>query len=184
MEVPTAMGRPKAVLVLDAELREQLETLVNSRSLPAGLVRRAKIILLSASGKTNREIARQPETRSLRTAHRTNRAIQRKFTKKHHAVQQLAKKLSLAADQPERHRQVESPTFFAQIGRCQVNRDALSVRELISTIARRRFDAFATLFHRIGGETYDLEVLHARRAHIDFHFHRMRINSIHRRADF
>jgi transposase len=62
MEVPIAMGRPKATLVLDAELREQLESLANSRSLPAGLVRRAKIILLSASGKTNREIARQLET--------------------------------------------------------------------------------------------------------------------------
>src|SRR5260221_10101254 len=62
MEVPMAMGRPKAVLVLDAELREQLESLANSRSLPAGLVRRAKIILLSASGKTNMEIARQLET--------------------------------------------------------------------------------------------------------------------------
>ena len=46
-----AMGRPKAALVLDAELREQLESLANSRALPAGLVRRAKIILLSASGK-------------------------------------------------------------------------------------------------------------------------------------
>ena len=57
-----AMGRPKAVLVLDAELREQLESLANSRSLPAGLVRRAKNILLSASGKTNRGIARQLET--------------------------------------------------------------------------------------------------------------------------
>ena len=33
-----------------------------TRSHPAGLVRRAKIILLSASGKTNREIARQLET--------------------------------------------------------------------------------------------------------------------------
>src|ERR1700675_2790606 len=62
MEVPMAMGRPKAVLVLDAELREQLESLANSRSLPAGLVRRGKIILLSGSGKTNREIARQLET--------------------------------------------------------------------------------------------------------------------------
>src|SRR5258708_30448830 len=62
MEVPMAMGRAKAVLVLDAELREQLESLANSRSLPAGLVRRAKIILLSASGKTNVEIARQLET--------------------------------------------------------------------------------------------------------------------------
>ena len=57
-----AMGRPKAALVLDSELREQLESLANSRSLPAGLVRRAKIILLSASGKTNREVARQLET--------------------------------------------------------------------------------------------------------------------------
>jgi transposase len=56
------MGRPKAVLVLDAELHEQLESMANSRSLPAGLVRRAKIILLSASGKTNREIGRQVET--------------------------------------------------------------------------------------------------------------------------
>ena len=57
-----AMGRPKALLVLDAEQREQLESFANSRSLPAGPVRRAKIILLSASGKTNREVARQLET--------------------------------------------------------------------------------------------------------------------------
>ena len=57
-----AMGRPKATLVLDSELREQLGSLANSRSLPSGLVRRAKIILLSASGKNDREIARQLET--------------------------------------------------------------------------------------------------------------------------
>jgi putative transposase len=62
MEVPMAMGRPKATFVLDSELREQRESLASSRSLPAGLVRRAKIILLSASGKTNVEIARQLET--------------------------------------------------------------------------------------------------------------------------
>ena len=57
-----AMGRPKTILVLDSELREQLESLANSRSLPAGLVRRARIILLCASGKTNLEIAQQVET--------------------------------------------------------------------------------------------------------------------------
>ena len=56
-----AMGRPKTALVLDAEQREQLESLANSRSLPAGLVSRAKIVLLSASGKTNLEIAQQLE---------------------------------------------------------------------------------------------------------------------------
>jgi len=49
-------------LILDAELREQLESLASSRSLPAGLVRRAKIILLSATGKTNVEIAEELET--------------------------------------------------------------------------------------------------------------------------
>ena len=54
-----AMGRPKAALVLGAEQREQLESLAKSRSLPSGLVSRARIIVLSASGKTNTEIARQ-----------------------------------------------------------------------------------------------------------------------------
>ncbi len=54
-----ALGRPKARLVLRAEQREQLERLVKSRSLPAGLVSRARIILLSAAGKTNMQIARQ-----------------------------------------------------------------------------------------------------------------------------
>ena len=56
-----AMGRPKAALALDSELREQLECLASSRSLPAGLVRRAKIVLLSAAGKANVEIAQQLE---------------------------------------------------------------------------------------------------------------------------
>jgi len=32
-----AMGRPKAALVLDSELRARLESLANSRSLPAGV---------------------------------------------------------------------------------------------------------------------------------------------------
>src|ERR1039457_671348 len=59
MGVPMAMGRPKAVLVLNPQQREQLESLASSRSLPAGLVRRARIILLSAAGKTNMQIARQ-----------------------------------------------------------------------------------------------------------------------------
>src|SRR5579863_6956320 len=57
MEVPMAMGRPKAALVLSPERREQLESMASSRSLPAGLVNRVRIILMSASGKTNQEIA-------------------------------------------------------------------------------------------------------------------------------
>ena len=59
MGVLMAMGRPKAALVLSPEQREQLEALGSSRSLPAGLVSRARIVLLSAAGKTNLQIARQ-----------------------------------------------------------------------------------------------------------------------------
>jgi Winged helix-turn helix len=53
------MGRPKAVLVLSAEQRAQLESMASSRSLPAGLVTRVRIVLLSAAGKMNQQIARQ-----------------------------------------------------------------------------------------------------------------------------
>ena len=56
--VSMAMGRPKAALILRPEQREQLEGMASSRSLLAGLVSRARIILLSASGKTNLQIAR------------------------------------------------------------------------------------------------------------------------------
>jgi putative transposase len=59
MEVPMAMGRPKATLLLSSEQRQQLESMASSRSLPVGLVTRVRIILLSASGRTNQQIARQ-----------------------------------------------------------------------------------------------------------------------------
>src|SRR5258708_32272792 len=59
MEVPMAMGRPKAVLVWSAEQRAQLESMASSRSLPAGLGTRVRIVLLSAAGKMNQQIARQ-----------------------------------------------------------------------------------------------------------------------------
>ena len=54
-----AMGRPKAKLALSATDREQLEGLANSRSLPAGLVNRARIVLFSAGGMTNQQIGRR-----------------------------------------------------------------------------------------------------------------------------
>lgn len=57
-----ALGRPKAVLVLSVGQREQLESLASSRSLPAGLVTRARMILMSAAGINNQEIARQLRT--------------------------------------------------------------------------------------------------------------------------
>jgi putative transposase len=50
-------GRPKAQLILTDEEKEQLEAIKRSRTLPAGLVRRAEIVLHSASGLSNTEIS-------------------------------------------------------------------------------------------------------------------------------
>lgn len=52
-------GRPKRELGLRVEEREQLEALVRSRSQPAGLVRRARIVLQAAAGEANSAIAKR-----------------------------------------------------------------------------------------------------------------------------
>ena len=54
-----AIGRPKPQLQLSTEVKKQLETIANSRSLPYAQVRRAQIILLSAQGLTNTAIAKK-----------------------------------------------------------------------------------------------------------------------------
>ncbi len=53
------LGRPKPRLVLPVEQRSHLEGLAASRSLSHGLVMRVRIILLSASGMTNKAVAAQ-----------------------------------------------------------------------------------------------------------------------------
>jgi transposase len=52
-------GRPVKPLEVSAHERTQLEALVGSRSLPHGLVRRARIVLLSADGVPTAEIAKR-----------------------------------------------------------------------------------------------------------------------------
>jgi|SRR5579863_5422941 len=53
------MGRPNQVVVLTADETEQLEALARSRSMPHSLVRRARIVLLSAAGVPNGTIAQR-----------------------------------------------------------------------------------------------------------------------------
>jgi len=50
-------GRPKKVIVLSSEEREQLIAIANSRSLPHGLARRACVVLLDADGLSSNAIA-------------------------------------------------------------------------------------------------------------------------------
>ena len=51
-------GRPLAPLELHEQTRKQLQSILDSRSLPQALVRRAKVILLAADGWPNHPIAR------------------------------------------------------------------------------------------------------------------------------
>src|ERR1700680_5044043 len=53
------MGRPNKALLIGEADRLQLHALVRSRSMPHSLVRRARIVLLSGEGQSNREVARR-----------------------------------------------------------------------------------------------------------------------------
>src|ERR1700736_506150 len=52
------MSRPNKALLIGEADRLQLHALVRSRSMPHSLVRRARIVLLSGEGQSNREVAR------------------------------------------------------------------------------------------------------------------------------
>ena len=51
------IGRPKAPLVLAEEERLQLQSIASSRSLPHGLVQRARLVLMAADGLSNGAIS-------------------------------------------------------------------------------------------------------------------------------
>ncbi len=50
-------GRPKTPIILSDQEQEQLRAMLNSRSLPHGLITRAQIVLMAAEGTTNNEIS-------------------------------------------------------------------------------------------------------------------------------
>ena len=50
-------GRPKQLIQLTDDARADLEIFSRSRSLPQGLVQRARIILMAAQGESNSGIA-------------------------------------------------------------------------------------------------------------------------------
>ena len=57
-------GRPKAELVLEASEQVQLISITRSRSVPATLVQRARIVLACAAGESNSAVARRFELRN------------------------------------------------------------------------------------------------------------------------
>jgi putative transposase len=70
------MGRPKQPLVLSREESQQLRAVATSRSLPHGLVMRARIVLLSASGMNNQAIAARLDLNPVTVGHWRRRFLQ------------------------------------------------------------------------------------------------------------
>jgi putative transposase len=69
-------GRPKPPLVLSPEESQQLRAIAASRTLPHGLVMRARIILLSASGMSNQAIVARLHLNQVTVGHWRRRFLQ------------------------------------------------------------------------------------------------------------
>jgi hypothetical protein len=117
--------------------------------------------------------------RGKRTSDGAHAAVQRKLAQEHALVERLAEKMTHAASQTQRHRQIERRAFFTNIGGSEVDRNALAMRKLERTVSQCGFDALAAFLHGVVGKTHHIEVLHARGAYVYFHFHNIGVNSIH-----
>jgi putative transposase len=60
--IEMTLGRPKPPMTMSPQVEAELRSIANSRVLPHGLVRRARIVLLAVEGLDNQTIARQVGT--------------------------------------------------------------------------------------------------------------------------
>jgi putative transposase len=141
-----AIGRPKAELVLSEEESVQLSSLARSRSLSHALVARAKVILWSAEGVSNSEIAGR-----LRWTQATVGKWRRRFLERR--VQGLYDEL-----RPGRPRSIEDEQVAALLKRTLSRkpktathwtvREAARASGISKSTVHRLFQAFALQPHR------------------------------------
>src|SRR5688572_9634891 len=73
-------GRPRSTLVLSEDERMQLESTMRSRSLPAALTQRAKIVLACAAGAANSSVAKRFETTNATVGKWRERFVERRMS--------------------------------------------------------------------------------------------------------
>jgi transposase len=78
-DTATAMGRPKAELVLSEAEHAQLSSMARSRSIPAALALRARIVLAAAEGTPNSAIAERLQTNGKTAGKWRTRFIERRI---------------------------------------------------------------------------------------------------------
>jgi putative transposase len=141
-----ANGRPKSELVLSEDERIQLSSLAGSRSLPHAIVSRAKVVMWSAEGMTNSDIAVR-----LGWTNATVGKWRRRF---------LERRLAGLYDElrPGRPRTIEDEKIAALLKRTLSSkpkagthwtvRDAARANGLSKSTVHRLFQAFAVQPHR------------------------------------
>ncbi len=77
------MGRPKTELSLSAEEQQQLQSIARSRSLPAALTLRAKLVLACAEGAANSAVAARHAVTQVTVGKWRRRFIERRITGLH-----------------------------------------------------------------------------------------------------
>jgi hypothetical protein len=95
-------------------------------------------------------------------------AVERKLAQKGVIGERLAEKSSLASEDAERHRKIEGRAFLANVGRRQIDGNALRRGEIEAAIFERGLDALAALFNGDVGQSDHVKITHA--AGTDIHF--------------
>jgi len=139
-------GRPKPALKLTPEEQTQLSSLAVSRTLPHALVSRAKLVLWSAEGKSNSEIARRLHWRNATVGKWRQRFVQ-------HRLAGLYDEL-----RPGRPRSIEDEQIAALLNRTLSRRpvggthwsirQAADVSRISKSTVHRLFQTFAVQPHR------------------------------------
>ncbi len=121
--------------------------------------------------------------RGKRAAHRTHAAVERQLSKKHVRIRYLAVEQTLAAQEPQRHRQIECRTFLANISGREIYGDALRRGKIEAAILQRRLDPLAALLDGHIGQPDHVELAHLSRADVDFDLDGIGIDSKYSRAE-
>src|SRR5438552_925038 len=114
-----------------------------------------------------------------RAAHPAHPAIERKFAHQDVVAQFFFIQRTVGAENSQRHRQVESRTFFLYIRGREVDGDLCS-RNIVAAVAQRRADALAALAHRRIGQADGVEVVFrgANAGDIDLNFDDRRVYAV------
>ena len=117
------------------------------------------------------------QRRRERAAHRPHAAIERKFAQKNMRVEHLSEERTLAADQAQRHRQIERRSFLAYVGGREIYGDRLIRRKIEAAISERGLNSLAAFFHRDVRQADDVEISLVARPDVHLDFDEIGINA-------